>query len=84
MNILTGYPRLVTFGIGIATTFVIGTAIGQIDHNQGFAAAKKTGLFCFSDDTLAPTCYSTKSQCESGEQFAEVTGGHMTECKHFQ
>jgi hypothetical protein len=84
MNIATAHPKLVTFGIGLAITFVMGTAIGLIDHNQGFAAAKKTGLFCFSDDTLAPTCYDTKSHCESGKQFAEATGGQMTDCKHFQ
>jgi uncharacterized membrane protein len=38
MNIVTAHPKLVTFGIGLAITFVIGTAIGLVDHNQVFAA----------------------------------------------
>jgi len=37
MNIITAHPKLVTFGIGLAITFVIGTAIGMVDHNQAFA-----------------------------------------------
>lgn len=81
---MTFNPKLVVFGIGLAITFVIGTTIGLIDHNQGFVAAKKTGLFCFSDDILGPTCYDTKSHCESGKQFGEANGGQPTECKHFQ
>ena len=38
MNIITAHPKLVTFGIGLAITFVIGTTIGMVDHNQVFAA----------------------------------------------
>ncbi len=37
MNIITAHPKIVTFGIGLATTFVIGTAIGMVDHNQAYA-----------------------------------------------
>ena len=37
MNMVTAYPKLVTFGIGLAITFTIGTAIGMVDHNQAFA-----------------------------------------------
>ena len=37
MNIFIQHPKLVTFGIGLATTFVVGTAIGIVDHNQAFA-----------------------------------------------
>jgi uncharacterized membrane protein len=37
MNIITAHPRLVTFGIGLAITFVIGTAIGMVERNQVFA-----------------------------------------------
>jgi hypothetical protein len=37
MNMITTHPKLVTFGIGLAITFVIGTAIGMVDHNQAFA-----------------------------------------------
>jgi hypothetical protein len=36
MNIITAHPKLVTFGIGLAITFVIGTAIGMVDH-EAFA-----------------------------------------------
>jgi hypothetical protein len=28
------HPKLVTFGIGFAITFAIGTAMGMFDHNQ--------------------------------------------------
>jgi hypothetical protein len=37
MNLLTAHPKLVTFGIGLAITFVIGTAIGMVDHQQVLA-----------------------------------------------
>jgi hypothetical protein len=37
MNIVTAYPKLLTFDIGLAITFVIGAAIGMADHNQAFA-----------------------------------------------
>jgi hypothetical protein len=36
MNIITAHPKLVTFGIGLAITFVIGAAIGMVDH-EAFA-----------------------------------------------
>jgi hypothetical protein len=38
MNTLTAHPKFVTFGIGLAITFVIGAAIGMVDHSQAFAA----------------------------------------------
>ena len=38
MKKLIEHPKLVTFGIGLAITFVIGTAIGMVDHQQVFAA----------------------------------------------
>jgi hypothetical protein len=38
MNIITAHPKLVTFGIGLAITFVVGTAIGMVDHQQAFAS----------------------------------------------
>jgi hypothetical protein len=41
VNIITAHPKLVTFGIGLAITFVIGTAIGMVDHNQAFALRVK-------------------------------------------
>jgi uncharacterized membrane protein len=44
MNLLTAHPKLVTFGIGLAITFVIGAAIGMVDHNQAFASASNTPI----------------------------------------
>jgi hypothetical protein len=38
VNVITSHPKLITFGIGFAITFVIGIAIGIVDHNQAFAA----------------------------------------------
>jgi hypothetical protein len=38
VNIVIAHPKLVTLGIGLAITFVIGTAIGMIQHNAVFAA----------------------------------------------
>jgi hypothetical protein len=43
MNMITAHPKLVTFGIGLAITFVIGTAIGMVDHNQAFAGTDADG-----------------------------------------
>ena len=43
MNMITAHPKLVTLGIGLAITFVIGTAIGTVDHNQAFASHITTG-----------------------------------------
>ena len=37
MNIVTSHPKLVTLGIGLAVTFVIGTAIGMVDHSSLYA-----------------------------------------------
>lgn len=36
-NVIAAHPKLVTFGIGVAITFIVGTAIGAVDHNQAFA-----------------------------------------------
>jgi hypothetical protein len=38
MNVVIGHPKLVTFAIGFAVTFAIGTIIGMLDHNQAFAS----------------------------------------------
>ena len=43
INIITEHPKLVTFGIGLAITFVVGTAIGMLDHGQ-LAFAGRIGL----------------------------------------
>jgi hypothetical protein len=43
MNIVTAYPKLLTFGIGLAITFVIGATIGMADHNQAYAIANGNG-----------------------------------------
>ena len=37
LDTVTAHPRLVTLGIGLAVTFVIGTATGMVDH-EAFAA----------------------------------------------
>jgi hypothetical protein len=34
MNILTAHPRLATFSIGLAITFVIGATIGMLNYSQ--------------------------------------------------
>ena len=33
MNIVTAHPKLVTFGIGLAITFAVGTALGIVDNH---------------------------------------------------
>ena len=38
IDAITAHPKLVTLGIGLAITFVVGTAIGMLDHNQVFAS----------------------------------------------
>jgi hypothetical protein len=43
MNIITAHPKLVTFGIGLAIAFVIGTAIGMVDANHQLAFAVPGG-----------------------------------------
>ena len=40
---ITAHPTLVTFGIGLSVTFVIGTAIGMLDHQQVFAVKPVEG-----------------------------------------
>ena len=47
INVIASRPKLVTFGIGLAITFAIGTAIGMLDHNQAFA---------FNNQTKCPKC----------------------------
>jgi hypothetical protein len=34
MNTISVHPKLVTLGIGLAITFVIGTVIAMLDHGQ--------------------------------------------------
>ena len=36
-GLMTFQPKMITFGIGLAITFAIGTAIGMVDQNQAFA-----------------------------------------------
>jgi hypothetical protein len=43
MNIVTAHPKLVTLGIALGITFVIGTALGMLDHNQAFALGTSSG-----------------------------------------
>jgi len=44
LNTLTAQPKLVTLGIGLAITFVIGIAIGMVDHQE--ALARIRCLYC--------------------------------------
>jgi len=37
MTMMTFYPKLLIFGVGLATTFVIGAAIGLFDSHHVFA-----------------------------------------------
>jgi hypothetical protein len=37
VNIITAHPKLVTFGIGLAITFVVGAAIGLGGQSQAYA-----------------------------------------------
>jgi hypothetical protein len=34
LNAISAHPKLVTFGIGLAITMAVGTAIGMLDHSQ--------------------------------------------------
>jgi hypothetical protein len=42
MNVVTAHPKITTFGIGLATTFAIGTAVGMLDYVQAFAFQSQT------------------------------------------
>lgn len=37
MNILVSHPKIAIFGIGLAITFVVGTAIGMMEPQQVLA-----------------------------------------------
>ena len=37
MNVVTAHPKLVTFGIGLAVTFVVGAILGAVSPEQVFA-----------------------------------------------
>ena len=44
VNIISSHPRVATYSIGLAITFVIGTAIGMLDHhNLAYAAVDSHG-----------------------------------------
>ena len=34
LSTITAHPKLITFGIGLAITFAVGTAIEMLDHQQ--------------------------------------------------
>jgi hypothetical protein len=46
MNIITRHPNAVTLGIVVATTFIVGSAIGSIDHNLAFANIGNNNVQC--------------------------------------
>jgi hypothetical protein len=43
LSSITAHPKLAMFGIGLAITFVIGTAIGMVEHNQAFGFLNNNG-----------------------------------------
>ncbi len=46
MNMITAHPKLVTFGIGLAITFVGGTAIGMILDPSNMVSAYGLCTLC--------------------------------------
>ncbi len=46
VNIITAHPKLVTFGIGLAIIFVIGTAIGMLYPQSVLAQHVFSGMCC--------------------------------------
>jgi hypothetical protein len=38
INMVRAHSKLVTFGIGFVITFVVGAAMGMVDHSQVIAA----------------------------------------------
>jgi nitrate/TMAO reductase-like tetraheme cytochrome c subunit len=59
MNIVVAHSKLVTLGIALTITFVIGTVIGMTDHTQAI-----------SDNHQENFCYRSAdcSQVNSGKQ----------------
>ena len=49
MNAILEQPKLVTLGIGLAITFVIGTAIGMMDYSQAITPHHQQ-YFCYRGD----------------------------------
>ena len=47
MNIVAAHPKLIILGIGLTITFVVGTAMGMIDHNSVFAFRSES--ICIAD-----------------------------------
>jgi|1185.fasta_scaffold212905_2 hypothetical protein len=43
INAITGHPKLVTLGIGLAITFGIGLATGLVSPHAAFAGGRCTG-----------------------------------------
>ena len=43
---ITSHPKFVTFGIGLAITFVIGTAIGMILDPSNMVSANGLSILC--------------------------------------
>ena len=46
MNMITKHPNAVTLGIIVAATFIVGAAIGSIDHNVAFAYIGGSNVQC--------------------------------------
>jgi hypothetical protein len=45
-KLLADYPTLVTFGLGLAITLIIGAAIGTLDHQQAAFALPSKHIPC--------------------------------------
>jgi hypothetical protein len=46
MNMITKHQNAVTLGIVVAVTFIVGAAIGSIDHNVAFANMGNNNVQC--------------------------------------
>jgi hypothetical protein len=66
MNTITTHPKIVTFGIGLAITFVIGTAIGLVDHSSVYAATNAHGGVGSSTNFPPPHCYGCNIISQQG------------------
>ncbi len=43
LSAFTAHPKIAIFSIGLAITFVVGSAIGVVEPQQAFAGAKLWG-----------------------------------------
>jgi hypothetical protein len=48
LNAISAYPKLAAFGIGLAITMAIGTAIGMLEVQQAYAVSAFIGQSAFA------------------------------------